>query len=90
VTENYERAKKLVLANLDKLKLLAEALLERETLDAAEIDILLAGGKLDHTPEVATFPSLSKSSDQSRAERPESSSTSSGNYPIQSPTPEKA
>jgi hypothetical protein len=39
---------------------------------------------------VATFPSLSKSSEQLRAQRPESSSTSSGNYPIPSPTPEKA
>ena len=90
VMENYDRAKQLVLANLDKLKILAEALLERETLDAAEIDILITGGKLDRTPEVATFPSLSKSSEQLRAQRPESSSTSSGNYPIPSPTPEKA
>ena len=35
VMENYERAKKVVMSNLDKLKVLAESLLERETLDAA-------------------------------------------------------
>ena len=37
VTGAYENAKKLVKANFDKLELLAEALLERETLDAGEI-----------------------------------------------------
>ena len=44
VTENYERAKKIVLSNLDKLKLIAEALLERETLDGAR-DRRAAGGR---------------------------------------------
>jgi len=50
VTENHERARKIVLENLDKLKLLADALLEYETVDGAEIDRLFAGGKLDRTP----------------------------------------
>ena len=90
VMENYDRAKKVVMSNLDKLKVLAESLLEHETLDAAQIDILFAGGKLDATPPVATFPSLSKSSDQMKAQRPEGAGTSSANYPIPSPTPEKA
>jgi cell division protease FtsH len=53
VMENYDRAKKIVLSNLDKLKVLAEALLERETLDAADIDVLFAGGKLAPMPPVA-------------------------------------
>jgi cell division protease FtsH len=87
VMENYERAKKIVVNNLDKLKLLAEALLEKETLDASDIDVVLSGGKLDNTPAVATFPSLSKSSEKLKAQRPESS----GSFPpIPSPTPEKA
>jgi cell division protease FtsH len=90
VMENYDRAKKIVLGNLDKLKVLAEALLEKETLDAADMDVLLAGGKLDDTPPVATFPSLSKSSEQLKAQRPEGAGTSSANYPIVPPTPEKA
>jgi cell division protease FtsH len=47
VTGNYERAKKVVTENLDKLKLLAEALLEHETVDGAEIDIIFAGGRLN-------------------------------------------
>src|SRR3954463_16438990 len=40
VTANYERAKKVVVDNVDKLKMLAEALLEYETVDGVEIDTL--------------------------------------------------
>jgi len=54
VTENYNRAKDIINANRDKLTVLAEALLEYETLDGAEIDILFAGGRLDRTPTGAT------------------------------------
>jgi len=46
VTGNYDRAHKAVMDNLDKLKLLAEALLEFETVDNADIDIIFAGGRL--------------------------------------------
>ena len=49
VTANYERAKKVVIENLDKLKALAEALLEYETIDGAEIDTLFAGQPLDRS-----------------------------------------
>ena len=44
VTANYDRARKAVMDNLDKLKVLAEALLEYETVDGAEIDTLFSGG----------------------------------------------
>ena len=44
---NYDRAKKVILENLDKLKALAEALLEHETIDGAEIDIIFSGQKLE-------------------------------------------
>jgi cell division protease FtsH len=87
VMENYERAKQVVLGNLDKLKLLAEALLERETLDGAEIDVLLSGGTLDRTPPVTTFPSLSKSSEQLEAQREAEGKVG---FPLPAPTPEKA
>ena len=85
--ENYERAKQTVLGNLDKLKLIAEALLERETLDGADIDVLFAGGTLDRTPPVTTFPSLSKSSEQLEAQR---AAEGKVGFPLPAPTPEKA
>ncbi|MBK9306346.1 MAG: ATP-dependent zinc metalloprotease FtsH [Nitrospira sp.] len=41
VTENYERAKRVLTAQMTSLKALAEALLEKEVLDAPEIDQIL-------------------------------------------------
>jgi cell division protease FtsH len=41
VGENYERAKRLLTEHMRSLKALAEALLEREVLDAPEIDQIL-------------------------------------------------
>jgi cell division protease FtsH len=41
VTENYERAKRLLTENMTSLKGLAEALLEKEVLDAPEIDQII-------------------------------------------------
>jgi cell division protease FtsH len=41
VTENYERAKTLISENISALKALAEALLEREVLDAPEIEKII-------------------------------------------------
>ena len=43
VMENYNRAKKLLEDNIDLLKELAEALLERESLSGVELDQILAG-----------------------------------------------
>ncbi len=42
VTENYERAKKLIHEHIDTLHRLTKALLEKETLDAAEIDAIIS------------------------------------------------
>ena len=59
VTANYDRAKKVVMENLDKLKVLAEALLEYETVDGAEIDTIFAGGASSvsrRSPVVAARP----------------------------------
>ncbi len=52
VTANYDRARKTVVDNLDKLKVLAEALLEYETVDGAEIDTIFSGGRLNRTVDV--------------------------------------
>jgi cell division protease FtsH len=50
VMTGYELATKLITENLDKLKGLAEALLERETLDAAQVDALVRGEELPPLP----------------------------------------
>ena len=45
VTSAYERATKLLKDNLDTLHRMANALLEKETLDSADIDKIMAGAK---------------------------------------------
>jgi cell division protease FtsH len=50
VNENYQRAKTIVNEHLDKLKNLAEALLEYETLDGPDIDLIFAGRPLNRPP----------------------------------------
>jgi cell division protease FtsH len=46
VTYNYDRAKKILLENLDHLKSMADALMEYETIDAADIETLMTGGQI--------------------------------------------
>lgn len=50
VTENYERAKHIIQTNFSALKALAEALLEKESLDAPEIEKIIQSAM---TPTVA-------------------------------------
>lgn len=50
VDRNYERAERLLRENMDKLQLMAEALIKYETLDAPQIDDIMAGHP-PHPPE---------------------------------------
>jgi cell division protease FtsH len=47
VTEGYATAKKILIDNMDKLNRLAQALLEHETIDGNEVDMLCKGGSLE-------------------------------------------
>ncbi len=51
VTENYQRTKRILVENMAALKALAEALLEKEVLDAPEIDTIIQGA-MSHIPQV--------------------------------------
>jgi cell division protease FtsH len=50
VMEQYARAKKVLEDNRPLLDKIAEALLEYETLDAADVDVLMGGGVIPRTP----------------------------------------
>ncbi len=54
VTGNYDRARQVVTDHMEKLKVLAEALLEFETIEGAEIDQLFAGKALARPPSAAS------------------------------------
>ncbi len=53
VERSYNQAEEILQGNLDKLHLLATALLEHEILDSDEIDRILRGEKLSKTPVVS-------------------------------------
>ncbi len=90
VTENYGRAKQVVLDNLDKLKVLADALLEYETVDGVEIDTLFTGGHLDRKPSTwaSAGAKVPPEKRPSPAERPSRPSIFAPPRPL--PDPEKA
>jgi len=46
-SEAYAKAKQLIQANKDKLEQIAKALLKYETLDAADVKLIIEGGQLD-------------------------------------------
>jgi len=50
VTEQYERAKKVLLDSRGLLNRIADALIEHETLDAADIEVLMTGGTITRPP----------------------------------------
>jgi cell division protease FtsH len=83
VTNNYERAKGVVAQNIDKLKVLAEALLEYETLDGAEIDVLFSGKRLDRPPAITATEKKAADAKSPAAARPPL-------FPRPLPDPEKA
>ncbi|MFH1756245.1 MAG: ATP-dependent zinc metalloprotease FtsH [Candidatus Latescibacterota bacterium] len=65
ITNSYERAKKILELNIEKLHAVANALLERETLDRNDIEILLKGGTLPPMKSAAVVePNESKTGEQ--------------------------
>jgi cell division protease FtsH len=54
VTEQYEKAKIVLVEHKDQLARIADALIEYETLDLADIDVLMRGGTITRTPPPKT------------------------------------
>jgi cell division protease FtsH len=89
VTENYGRARQIVVDNLDKLKALAEALLEYETVDGPDIDLIFAGKRLERKPPLTSVTSRATAAKAAAAaEKPARPSIFAPPRPL--PDPEKA
>jgi cell division protease FtsH len=65
--EAYEKAKQLIEANKDKLEQIAKALLKYETLDAADVKLIIDGGQLDK-PTVADLLAAEQAKSQKKPE----------------------
>jgi cell division protease FtsH len=70
VMEQYERAKKVLLENQAMLNKIAETLLEYETIDAADIDVLMAGGSIARPPPPKAPPAPSDGKGAEKAKKP--------------------
>jgi cell division protease FtsH len=70
VTENYDRAYKCVKDNLDKLKAVAEALLEYETIESQDIDNLFEGKPINRPPPPQPMRTRQDAPKPKGAERP--------------------
>jgi cell division protease FtsH len=68
VTAQYERATSILVEHRKELEMIAEALLEYETLDGDDIDTLLRGGKLDR-PAAAVKKKAAEAAAQGEGER---------------------
>ncbi len=64
IDQAYTRARQLIEANKEKMEALAKALLKYETLDAADVEIILSGRELDK-PTVSDLLAMEQAKSQS-------------------------
>jgi len=69
VNEQYERAKKILLERREALDKIADALLEYETLDLADVDVLLAGGTINRPPPPKSPPPSATTGEKEKAKK---------------------
>jgi cell division protease FtsH len=69
VTEQHERAKRILTENVDTLRRLADSLLEYETLDGMEINTIIAGGVITREKPVKSPPPASSKPPVERKEK---------------------
>ncbi|WP_045212394.1 ATP-dependent zinc metalloprotease FtsH [Desulfonatronovibrio magnus] len=68
VRDAYEKAKQLLKDNLDNLKNLSEALLERETLSGAEVEMVMNGEELPPLADKMRAPEESRDSSRKKSD----------------------
>jgi cell division protease FtsH len=70
ITDQYERAKKILLENQAVLNKIAESLLEYETIDSADIDVVMGGGSITRPPPVKPMPTQNAPPPPEKVKRP--------------------
>ncbi len=87
VTEQYQRAKKVLVEKQETLNRIAAALLEHETIDAADIEKLVSGGTIERPP-----PTRPPAAPAGEKEKPRKAGLldALGGAPVPKPEPGKA
>jgi len=86
LNEKYDEARQLLVDHRDVLDRVANALLERETLETSQLDMLLRGEPLPDLPPIEQSTD-SASPSGSRGERDDDSGRAGGNFPDPEPMP---
>lgn len=84
VDRNYQRAKEILLANMDKLHLMAESLIKYETIDAKQIEEIMSGRE----PSPPEDWESTKTIDKDNSKGQDSSSKSINSKPVDHPAGE--
>ena len=89
VHTGYERAKKILADNQDVLHRLAQALLDHETIDGGEVDMIVRGGSLDdlRRERAAREKDMAKEQAQGRVAAEEDFKKAGGSDPVGNPAP---
>jgi cell division protease FtsH len=90
VDSNYQRAVKVLSENRDILEAMSLALLERETIDLPDIDLLMARKPLPPMPPMGGSSAPAAPSGGSKAGAPSGSGSPSVAAPLSDPSPVKA
>jgi cell division protease FtsH len=77
----YEIAKQILIENRDKLELMAEALMQYETLDRSQIDAIMEGRKPEPPKGWGSRPSSKEPQGGESTEKPEKASEGDGRLP---------
>jgi cell division protease FtsH len=70
VTEQYERATRILNERRGELDKIADALLEYETLDLADVDVIMAGGTISRPPPPKSPPPGADRGEKDRSKKP--------------------
>jgi len=85
IDEAYQSAHAIIESNKDPMHRIAAALLERETIDAEEVKMLIEGRELPPMRSVLASPSDTGGSNDQQVLKPDT--RGSGNFPESSPSP---
>jgi cell division protease FtsH len=87
IDEAYQSARTIIDANRDPMHRIAAALLERETIDADEVKMLIEGKELPPMRSVLASPSDGSGGTPQQVLKPESRGGSGSGIPEGSPSP---
>jgi cell division protease FtsH len=89
VMAGYDRARKALSENLETLKKIAEALLEYETIDGEDIDVIMAGGTINRRPPTSLAAERARAAEAEKAAK-EKRPSIFARPPVLKEEPEKA